>query len=226
MSRRTTRLALALAGALASGALVFVPAPAFAAPVAVDDEVAVYAGGTYTIDPLANDSTRFSLPINNNPLSLCGFTNNDPNRVYVEQSGDQLVVQVRDAIAGTVEIPYDACQGSERASAVVHVDITRLADLTGVKKRKGKVAFSNSNPVPVQVSWGSASGGRADATRNVLAGGTITIGTARKAIYWLALYFDDGVMIRVGDDTILNLQNTAKKAKAKPKKKPRKTGRR
>lgn len=208
-TRRTTRVAVAVASA-AVAALVAVPAAAFAAPVANNDRYPMYAGGTYTIDPLTNDDTTVLSP---EALSLCGISGVDWQRVYVERSGNSIVVEVRGDFRGRASITYEACQGNQRDSAVIIIDVARLADLKGVKKEntRGKVLFTNSNNVAINVTYGSASSGRSDASRTVPAGRSITVGTTRRSLYWVGLLSDDGVVINLGDETIYRVQTMATK---------------
>ncbi|MCW2816825.1 MAG: hypothetical protein JWN84_4280 [Nocardioides sp.] len=203
----TRRLTLALAGGVVT-ALVAVPTPAHAAPRATDDAFAVYAGGTYTIDPIANDESVFSLPPTSGPLTLCGLGGVDVQRVYVEQVDDTLVVEVSDVFAGTTQIAYEVCQGNQRDAGVITLTVRRLRDLRGVKKRgtRGKVVFSNANSVPVSVTYGSAQSGRRDATRTVAPSSSITVSTARRSIYWLGVHDDGGVVVTVGDGVLTGLQ--------------------
>ncbi|WP_148613271.1 Ig-like domain-containing protein [Nocardioides rubriscoriae] len=208
-TRRPTRAAVALTGAVVA-ALLATPAPAQAAPRAAADSFALYAGGTYTVDPIANDDTVLSLPPSSGPLSLCGVSGVDQQRVYVEQSGDSLVVEVSDTFQGTTRFSYEVCQGDQRDQGTVTLAVTRLQDLRAVKRKgtRGRVVFSNPNDVAVEVSWGSASSGRADASRTVPADRAITISTTRKSIYWVGLYSDQDVLVVVGDGVVTGLQRT------------------
>ncbi|MDO9455805.1 hypothetical protein [Nocardioides sp.] len=200
------RAALAVAGSVLA-ALVAVPAPAFAAPVAHDDSYALYAGGTYTIDPIANDDTTL---LSSGALSLCGISGVDQQKIYAEQSGDSIVVEVGEGFRGRTRITYEACQGSQRDSGTIILDVARLTDLTGAKKKRarGRVVFTDPNAVAVRVSYGSASSGRPDTTRTVPARRSITVSTSRRSIYWLGLFSDRGTIITVGDDVIRGLQTT------------------
>lgn len=203
----TRRLTLALAGGLVA-ALVAVPAPAHAAPRATDDTFAMYAGGTYTIAPVANDESVFSLPPTSGPLTLCGLGAVDGQRVYVEQVDDTLVVEVSDVFAGTVQIAYEVCQGNQRDAGTITLTVQRLRDVRAVKKKGtvGKVVFTNANRVPVDVTYGSASSGRRDATRTVAPSSSITVSTARRSIYWVGVHDDAGVVVTVGDGVLTGLQ--------------------
>jgi hypothetical protein len=203
-ARRTTRIAAAVAG-VAVAAVIAVPAPAFARPLPKADRYAMYAGGTYTVDPLDNDDISF---LSSGALSLCGIRGVDTDKLYVVQSGDSLTIEVRDGIRGSSQITYDACQGNQRATSTITIAIAQLVDLSGVRKpnTKGKVLFTNRNDVAVQVTYGSDGSGRPDATRTVPAGRSITVATSRPSLYWVGLYSDDGVQILVGDNSIYKVQ--------------------
>lgn len=208
MSRRHQRALLGLVGTVVAAAAAFlvVPVPAIAAPIANADSYAVYSGGTYTLTPIANDGKTF---LSFGDLSLCGVTSSDPNVVYLEQVDNTIVAEVRRGIRGETKISYEVCQGNDRATGVITLTITKITDLKGAKKAgvRGRVVFTNNSTVPVRVTYGSASSGKPDATRDVAAGKTLTIATTRKSIYWTGQYVDGESTILVGDATIKNVQS-------------------
>ncbi len=211
MTSRTRRAVLTAAGALAgvvASASLAAPAPAGAAPQATPDVLAMYAGGTYRVDPVANDRSVFSLPPTSGPLTLCGLGAVDGRRLFVEQTGNTLVVEVADDFQGTTRFSYEVCQGGQRAPGTVTIGVTRLQDVRAVKPpgTRRTVVFRNRNAVPVTVLYGRVSSARADATITVPAGRSTTITTSRRAIYWLGVYSDRGVLVVVGDGTVQRLR--------------------
>lgn len=209
MSRRT-RAAVAL-GALLTTAVVAVPAPASAVPEPEPDRYRLYAGGVYTLTPLDNDDTSF---LSSGELSLCGVSGVDDQRLQVQQAGDTLVVEALDTYRGTTTFSYQACQGDDARTSTVTLVVDRLADLRAAKKprTRGKVLVTNSNAIPVRVTYGSATSGRSDATRTVPARGTITITTPRKVLYWLGLHDDAGVLVTVGDGVVEQVQKRLRRS--------------
>lgn len=214
MTSRTRRAVLTAAGALVgvvATATLAGPAPASAAPQATADAFSMYAGGTYTVDPVANDRSVFSLPQTSGPLTLCGLSGVDGRRLYVEQDGNTLVVEVADDLEGTTAFSYEVCQGDRRAPGTVTIDVARLRDVRATRPAgtRRTVRFTNRNPVPVTVLYGRVSSARADAVVTLPPGRSTTITTARRAIYWLGVHSDRGVVLVVGDGTVQRLRTKA-----------------
>lgn len=209
MPRRHQRALLGLAGAVlvVVVALLVAPAPALAAPVANDDRYPAFSGGTYTLTPLENDRTTF---LSSGELTLCGVTQADPRYLYVEQVGDTIVVEIREGVRGATTIAYEACQSGRRDAAVITLDLTRLTPLSAVKvaRTAGRVLFTNRNDVPVEVTYGNASSGRRpDGTRTIAAGGTLTVPTSRRSLFWVGRHLDRDATIFVGYSTVKNVQS-------------------
>lgn len=208
---RPRRLAALLATTVAA-ALVAVPAaPAHAVPAPSDDTFLVYAGASYTLDPLENDST---FPLPGGELTLCGLRGGDPQRVYTAIEDDLLVVEAVEGFRGSVELEYDACQGDSRGTATIVLEVDALADLRATRKRgargftlPGKVLVRNPNPVAVRVSWGDATTARADGTKLVGPGRTVTVSTQRRSLYWVGLHLDGDVVVVVGDGVLRRLRS-------------------
>lgn len=179
-------------------------------PIPTADTFAAYAGGTYTIDVLANDTTSF---MSQGPLSLCGVTvsdqvgrsvfaaidETDPNLVYIETNRTS---------DGTVQFSYDACQGSQRKTSTVTLTVSRPQPLVVEKKknRPGKLVVSNPNAGSVMVLWGSDRTATSDGKRSVPGTGSIIIDVDRPRIAWLGYLSDDGATIIVGDGTVTGIE--------------------
>lgn len=203
MLRRTATLA---AATLLAGGLSILPLPpAAAAPAPADDGYTVLAGGTYTLDPLANDETT---PFSIGPLRLCGVVGLDRQKLHAQIVGDRLAVELVRGFSGRTRITYAACQGDERATATVTLQVVRLADVRArkVKGSKGRVVFANPNTVGLTVSWGSSTSGRPDARRVVPAQGRIVVSTKRSSLYWVAYAVHEGAVVTTGDGELRRLQ--------------------
>lgn len=212
LPRRRPRPALGLAGMLgalvaAVAAVVAVPTPATAVPPsAVADGYTVYAGGTYTLTPIANDEKGF---LNFADLALCGVSAFDQGILYLEQVDNTIVIEVNRGFRGSTTIDYQVCQGNESDTGTITLTVDKVGELKAAKQKgvAGKVVFTNGNSVPVQVTYGSASSGKPDATKTVPANGTITIATKRASIYWVGVYVADDLRVIAGDATIKSVQS-------------------
>lgn len=208
-ARRRLGLAVGLGAAVAvASSVLAVPAPAFAAPTARPDSYTALAGGSYTLQPIANDEKGF---LNFADLSLCGVSESDQTVVYLEQDGDDLLVEVRRGFVGTTQVRYDVCQGNDRSTGTITLRVIKVAELRGAKKQgvAGRVVFTNPNSVPLQVTYGSASSGKPDTSRTVPANGSLTIATTRPSLFWVARYLGDSQAIVAGDATITSVQSRA-----------------
>lgn len=184
-------------------------APEGARPIPNDDRFQVYASGEYTLDVLANDETSL---LSNGELTLCGvgvgeaaervlfaeIDRLDPSRVYVELN--------RNA-EGMASFTYDACQGDQRATSTVTLDISLLLSPKVVKaKRPGRIKATNRNEEALQILWGSNQSNVNDGRRSIAPGRTIVIKVRRTRIYWVSYLIDQGALIVAGDGTVRRIK--------------------
>lgn len=220
--RRTTPAALitsvvgvaAVAGGAGALASTLGPSGAGAEPgqrpVPSADAFAAFSGGVYTIDVLANDTTTI---LGTGPLTLCGVTVDEQagRSVYAgidATDADLVHLETNPTADGIVTFTYDACQGSQRATETVTVDIARPQPLRVTKKPRhaGRLVVTNPNVGTVDVLWGSSTSATSDGRRSVPGRGSITIGVSRSTIAWVGYLPDRGATIVIGDGTVTGIK--------------------
>lgn len=179
-------------------------------PVATADTFAAFAGGTYTIDVLANDSTSL---LSQGSLSLCGVHIDDQTGrtifAEIDETNPNLVyLETNRTADGNVTFSYDACQGTQRATSVVTVTISKPEPLSVTKKKatRGKLVVKNPNAGAVRVLWGSNRNATSDGNRNVPGRGSIVMKVDRPRIAWVGYLQDRGATIVVGDGTVSGIK--------------------
>lgn len=179
-------------------------------PIAEDDAFGVYASGEYTVDVLSNDTATGLV---SDPLTLCAVTvgdqaqqllyaeidRNDPTLVYLE---------TKRTASGVVTFTYDVCQGDERDTSTVTVEITRLAapKVRKLKNRPAQITARNPNEVGLKILWGSNRVNVNDGQRGIPAGRTVNISVKRTRIYWVAYLRDQGTIVVAGEGTIQKIK--------------------
>ncbi|MGA8846997.1 MAG: hypothetical protein WB471_10325 [Nocardioides sp.] len=180
-----------------------------ARPVANDDSFSIYASGEYILDVLSNDSTTL---LGTGDLTLCGLT--VPKTVqqvlYAEIDRDdpsQIFVEANRNAKGVVRFTYDACQGDQRDTSTVRVDISLLASPKVTKARKrGRISANNPNDARLQILWGSNAMNVQDGERSIGPGRRVTIAVERRRVYWVAYLVDQGAVIVAGDGTVTKIK--------------------
>lgn len=214
-TRRGSWVALvATCAALSLAAPTAQAAEPVARPVANADSYAVYASGEYLLDVLANDDTT---ALSSGDLTLCGvgvsdeagrvlyaeIDRDDPTRVYLETN--------RNA-DGVVSFTYDACQGKQRTTTTVTLDITRLVTPKVTKPRKrGRITATNPNEATLQILWGSNRTSVSDGRRSIASGRRITIKVSRTRVYWVAYLVDQGSVIVAGEGTVSKIRRARRR---------------
>ena len=183
--------------------------PTAARPIPADDRFSVYASGEYTLDVLANDEASM---LSSGELTLCGvgvgeaaervlyaeIDRVDPSRVYVELN--------RNA-EGVASFTYDACQGNQRATSTVTLDISLLLSPKVVKAKKpGRITATNRNEETLQILWGSNRSHVDDGQRSIAPGRKIAIKVRRTRIYWVSYLIDQGAVIVAGEGTLQRIK--------------------
>lgn len=181
-------------------------------PLPTADVFAGYAGGEYTVDVLANDTTSV---LSTGDLTLCGVTVDEQTArsVFADVDAtdpDVVHLETNRTSAGTVTFSYDACQGSQRATSTVTVTIARPEPLTVTRaSSRGRLVVSNPNAGPVRVLWGSNRTAGSDGNRAVPGNGSITIAVSRPTVAWLGYLQDRGAVIAVGDGTVTGIKQAS-----------------
>lgn len=178
-------------------------------PVANDDSFSVYASGEYVLDVLANDTTTM---LSTGDLTLCGVTVSAATQqvLYAEidrADPSQVFVEINRSAEGVVSFTYDACQGNQRDTSTVSVDISLLSSPKVTKPRKrGRIRAANPNDAKLQILWGSNRNNVNDGQRSIGAGRKVTIEVNRRRIYWVAYLVDQGAVIVAGEGTVQRIK--------------------
>lgn len=219
-ARPRRRVGLLLAAVSASLALGTVPAQAApggvsARPVPVPDGYRVLASGTYRLPVLANDEVGGLFP---GELTLCGVSVDEATSqaLYVEIDRDdpaQVYLEVSPSATGLMTFSYDACEGRDRATVDVVLDVVRLEPpvVRKARKRRGQVVATNPNDVRVILQWGSNRTSVADGQRTLPPGRRVRIPVQRTRVYWVAYLSDQGAVVTVGDGTVSGIKRAGRR---------------
>jgi hypothetical protein len=202
-------LAVGAGPAAASGGAVA------ARPLPAADAYRAYSAGAYSFPVLANDRVGGLFP---GELTLCGVSvdaetqqslyaeidRTDPTRVYVE---------VDRTAEGIVTFTYDACEGGDRRSTTVLVDIVRLDSPAVAKPRGSRGVFTATNPndARLTIQWGGTRESVADGRRAIRPGRTVRIEVTRSRIYWVAYLRDQGSLVVAGDGVISGIKKAGRR---------------
>lgn len=186
-----------------------------ARPVPQADSYRAYSSGAYSFAVLANDEVEGPFA---GELTLCGVSvdeatqqslyaeidRTDPTRVYVE---------VKRTAQGIVTFTYDACDGDQRRSTRVLIDIVRLEAPVVGKPRRARGVFTATNPndARLTIQWGGTRETVADGRRGIRPGRTVRIDVARTRIYWVAYVRDQGSLVVAGDGVISGIKKASKR---------------
>lgn len=178
-------------------------------PVANDDSFSVYASGEYTLDVLGNDTTTL---LSSGDLTLCGVTVDDTTQqvlyAEIDRTDPSLIfVETNRNANGVVSFTYDACQGDQRDTSTVQVDISKLASPKVTKPRKrGRITATNPNDVRLQILWGSNRNNVNDGRRGIRADRKVIIKVKRRRIFWVAYLVDQGTVVVAGEGTVKRIK--------------------
>lgn len=186
LRRSLASVLLATTAGLAALPLPAAQAATGSAPVTAPDSVTVYAGGTATIEPAANDTDP-----DGDDVTVCRIGQDPTGKVLGlvdPETGTVFVVTRPRLKPGSYTLTYYACDFSYLTPGTITVTVERAPRIkaVAVASRPGLVRFTNPADFAVTILWGSRSENQPDGRVRLPAGESRTVRVHHERLVWIA----------------------------------------